>query len=212
MKKIKILLDNGHGSNTPGKRSPDAVKGLTDSKFYLREYAWTREVAKICLDMFRLRGFDAELLVPEETDIPLSTRVRRANDWCNRKGKANVIVVSIHNNAAGNGSRWMSARGWATYTSPGVTKSDTLADYLYKAAEATFKYPLKVRKYKDKYLEKDWEENFTILTKTNCPAVLIENFFQDNRDDVWYLNSDAGKAACAKVIITGVENYIRSLS
>lgn len=33
---MKILIDNGHGENTPGKRSPDGV---------LREYAYAREIA-----------------------------------------------------------------------------------------------------------------------------------------------------------------------
>lgn len=32
----KILIDNGHGIDTPGKRSPDGV---------LREYAWNRLIA-----------------------------------------------------------------------------------------------------------------------------------------------------------------------
>lgn len=30
---MKILIDNGHGENTPGKRSPDGT---------FREYAYTR--------------------------------------------------------------------------------------------------------------------------------------------------------------------------
>ena len=33
---MKILIDNGHGENTPGKRSPDGS---------LREYAYAREIA-----------------------------------------------------------------------------------------------------------------------------------------------------------------------
>ena len=33
---MKVLIDNGHGENTKGKRSPDGK---------LREYAWTREIA-----------------------------------------------------------------------------------------------------------------------------------------------------------------------
>ena len=33
---MKILLDNGHGIDTPGKRSPDGL---------LREYAWNRLIA-----------------------------------------------------------------------------------------------------------------------------------------------------------------------
>ncbi len=33
---MKVLIDNGHGSDTPGKRSPNGR---------LREYAYTREIA-----------------------------------------------------------------------------------------------------------------------------------------------------------------------
>lgn len=33
---MKVLIDNGHGANTPGKRSPDGR---------LREYAYAREIA-----------------------------------------------------------------------------------------------------------------------------------------------------------------------
>ena len=36
-KKLYVILDNGHGVNTPGKRSPDGK---------LREYAWAREIVK----------------------------------------------------------------------------------------------------------------------------------------------------------------------
>ena len=32
---MKVLIDNGHGSNTPGKCSPDGR---------LKEYAYTREI------------------------------------------------------------------------------------------------------------------------------------------------------------------------
>lgn len=210
MGKIMVLLDNGHGINTPGKRSPDAAKNITGSAFYLREYAWTREVAKICESMLKMRGYDCEILVPEEHDVPLATRASRVNAWCKKMGKDKVILVSIHNNAAGDGSRWMSARGWAAYTTKGVTKADYLAECLYSAAASVFHYPQKIRKYKDKYLERDWEENFYILTKTSCPAVLVENFFQDNRDDVKYLNSENGKIECARVIVDGIDKYAKT--
>ena len=38
---MKVLIDNGHGSDTPGKRSPNGR--LRDGR--LREYAYTREIA-----------------------------------------------------------------------------------------------------------------------------------------------------------------------
>jgi N-acetylmuramoyl-L-alanine amidase len=46
------------------------------------------------------RGLDASLLVPEETDIPLPERCRRVNEWCRQLGKDNVLLISIHCNAA----------------------------------------------------------------------------------------------------------------
>ena len=49
---MKILLDNGHGSNTPGKRSPDGL---------FREYAYTREIAALVASKLRREGYDAEL-------------------------------------------------------------------------------------------------------------------------------------------------------
>lgn len=36
-------------------------------------------------------------------------------------------MVSIRANAAGNGSKWMTARGWSCYTSKGDTAADVLA-------------------------------------------------------------------------------------
>lgn len=205
-----VLIDNGHGIDTKGKCSPDALKGMTGSPLFFREYAWAREVAQSCCDVLQARGIQAWLLVPEENDITLQIRTRRVNDFCRRYGKENVLLVSIHNNAAGDGSRWMNARGWSIFTSNGVTDSDYLADAILQEAFKEFKAPLSVRKKRDKYLERDFEENFYILANTQCPAVLVENFFQDNRNDVQYLLSDRGKGSCIHVITKGIENYINN--
>lgn len=117
---MKILIDNGHGENTAGKRSPDER---------LREYRYTREIADaVCVEL-KKRGYEAERIVRETVDIPLAERARRVNEDCARYGTDNVLLVSIHVNAAGNGG-WMNARGWSAYTTKGKTKSDTLASCL----------------------------------------------------------------------------------
>lgn len=206
-----VLIDNGHGIDTKGKCSPDALRGLTSSPLYFREYSWTRGVAQSCCDVLQAAGIQAWLLVPEENDVPLSVRAKRVNDFCREYGKDNVLLVSIHNNAAGDGSRWMNARGWSIYTSRGVTDSDKLSEYIFQAAVKEFKEPLTIRKHMDKYLDRDFEENYTILVNTRCTAVLVENFFQDNRNDVRYLKSDKGKGSCVHVITQGIMDYINSL-
>lgn len=211
---MKILIDNGHGSNTPGKCSPDQS---------LREYAYAREIAARVVAGLKSRGYDAELLVSETKDISLAERARRVNEWCGKLGANNVIVVSIHCNAAGNGS-WMSAGGWCAYTSPGQTKADLLATDLYSAAEVAldkYKELFPVLQAKGEYgsVQKpirtdysdgdpDFEARFYILVKTKCPAVLTESLFQDNKADVAFLLSDEGKNAITKLHVEGIIKYL----
>lgn len=196
---IKIWIDNGHGNDTPGKRSPDGM---------FREYAYNREIALEVVSGLKKLGYDAELLVPELNDISLEERVRRVNTTCYSKGKDNVIMVSVHCNAASNG-QWSNARGWCAFTTKGQTKSDILAEHLYKAAEKNF-VGHKIRTDKTDG-DKDIEKAFYICRKTLCPAVLVENFFMDNREDVAFLQSKEGKTAIIKTHIEGIESYIKSL-
>ena len=192
---MKILIDNGHGHNTPGKRSPDG-------KF--REYAYNRDIAKRIVADLIDRGYDAELLVPEDNDISLEERVRRVNALCSAHGKSNVILVSIHVNAAGNGSKWTNATGWSVYTCKGQTVSDKLAECLCEAAIKNFPGKRIRTDYSDG--DSDWEENLYILRHTLCPAVLTENFFMDGLD-LEFLQSKAGKQAIVDTHVEGIIEY-----
>ena len=197
---MKILIDNGHGHNTPGKRSPDG-------KF--REYAYNREIAKRIVADLIDRGDDAELIVPEDNDISLEERVRRVNALCSAHGKSNVILVSVHVNAAGNGSKWTNATGWSVYTCKGQTASDKLAECLCEAAIKNFPGKRIRTDYSDG--DSDWEANFYILRHTMCPAVLTENFFMDGLD-LEFLQSKAGKQAIVDTHVEGIVEYINIIS
>ncbi|KAB4167171.1 N-acetylmuramoyl-L-alanine amidase [Bacteroides uniformis] len=190
---MKVLIDNGHGSNTPGKRSPDGR---------LREYAYTREIAERLVMELRKNGIDAERIVKEEIDVPLAERCRRANEY----KASEAILVSIHCNAAGNGSDWMSARGWEAWTSVGKTKADKLATCLYENAEYCLP-GMKIRKDMTDG-DQDKESGFNILKHTKCPAVLTENLFQDNKKDVEFLLSEEGKLAIVNMHVWGIMKYL----
>ena len=194
---MKILIDNGHGHNTPGKRSPDG-------KF--REYAYNREIAKRIVADLIDRGYDAELIVPEDNDISLEERVKRVNKICLASDPSCVILVSVHVNAAGNGSKWTNATGWSVYTCKGQTSSDKLAECLCEAAIKNFPGKRIRTDYSDG--DSDWEENFYILRHTLCPAVLTENFFMDNKSDLEYLQSRAGKQAVIDTHVEGIIEYL----
>ena len=80
---MKILIDNGHGKETSGKRSPDGR---------LKEYAYTREIADRVVIELQNEGIDAMRIVPEENDVTLSERVKRVNAF----GKE-AILISQYN-------------------------------------------------------------------------------------------------------------------
>ena len=196
---MKIFIDNGHGLMTAGKRSPDGL---------FREPFYNREIARRVVSDLKDRGLDAELLVPEDDDISLAERVRRVNAACFLLGKQNVILVSIHVNAAGNGSKWLNATGWSVYTCKGQTASDKLAECLCQAAIKNFPRHRIRTDMSDG--DMDWEEGFYILRKSLCSAVLTENFFMDSRSDLEYLQSRAGKQAVVDTHVEGIVEYLCS--
>ena len=195
---MKVLIDAGHGIDTPGKRSPDGS---------FLEYLWNRQVADLILEGLVSAGIDASLVVTETNDVTLRNRVNRVNTICNRVGASNVLLVSVHANAAGNGSAWMNARGWSCYTSKGKTKSDQVAECLYDAFEEEFQ-DRKIRKDMSDG-DRDWEENFYVLQKSKCPAVLLENFFYDNREECAWMLQEETKKRIASAAVKGIIKYIK---
>ena len=191
---MKVLIDNGHGENTPGKRSPDGR---------LREWAYTRKIADRVITELRTKGIDAERIVKEMVDIPLSVRCRRANTIYRESG-GNAILVSIHCNAAGVGSDWLPAHGWSVFISDNAsTNSKKLAICL---AEVAIQKEVFVRQPTPEQLF--WIQNLAICRDTNCPAILTENFSQDNKEDVEFLLSEEGIRMVTQIHVEGVMNYL----
>lgn len=194
---IKILIDNGHGIDTLGKRSPDGR---------LREYAWAREIATMLEEKLKSHGYDAQCIVTEETDIPLKERVRRINDICRKHGSQNCLLVSIHLNAAGADGKWHSARGWSGWVSRNASsKSKHFAQMLFDEANKR-----NLCGNRSIPTEHYWTENWYICKKSNCPSVLTENLFQDNKDDVMFLETEQGKQAITNLHFDAIVSYINT--
>ena len=190
-KKFTLLLDNGHGKETPGKRSP-----LWPDGTQLFEYEFNRDIVNRLVRLFEGTGLNVVKLVPELNDISLKERVTRANNFY--KMDKNCILLSIHANAGG-------GTGWEAFTTKGVTKSDTIAEYLYKEAETM---GFKVRKDTTDG-DSDKEENFYIIKNTNMPAVLTENFFMDTKSDCEFIMSDEGREKIAMMHYNAIMKYLK---
>ena len=51
------------------------------------------------------------------------------------------------------------------------------------------------------------QANFYVIKNTNCPAVLTENLFQDNHEDVEFLMSPEGKAKIVELHYQCIKQY-----
>lgn len=193
-----VLLDNGHGKETKGKRSPDGA---------LREWAWARAMAaRIEKELQRL-GAQCQRIVPEERDVPLeerAARVNRAAAAAEARG-LEAVLVSLHCNAAGAGKTWEAARGWGAYVARrGGAGSRRLAGCLAAAMPGeliTVRQPRAGQRY--------WEEDFYILRYARPAAVLTENLFMDNRDDCRMLLAEEWQARLAAGHVAGLAMYAR---
>lgn len=198
-----IILGTAHLKSTPGKCSPD-------KKFF--EYKYSREIVSDIKTILENYGYKVFIDIPEN-DLKLTQnqellkRVNFVNDVCKIYGINNCIYVSIHVNAAGSDSKWHDATGWEAYTTKGKTKSDKLAECLYESAQKNL-----INKKIRKDLvdgDSDKESNFYVLRNTKCPAVLTENFFQDNKKDIEFLLSDVGRQQITRLHVEGIINYIK---
>lgn len=212
-KQVVICLDNGHGEETPGKRSPWSACGVPP-ELPFREYEYCRKVVSRLTQVLHEEGYPVYIVTPETMDVKLAERGARINKVV-AEAKAQgmrTISISIHNNAAGNGKEWKKAYGWSVWTTPGQNNSDILAQCLFDAAEEVLT-PLGQAVRKDMSDgDADYEDNFAMCRMPKCPAVLTENMFQDCIKEVKFLLTEEGMNAIVEIHRKGIEAFIEKMN
>lgn len=195
------ILDAGHGGMINGiyqtapnfdKNDPSTWKKCfyhKDQDVTLFEGEFNRDVVAKLAKMLADEGIEHHVLVPEQEDIRLKERVRRANNL-HVDNDRRTVYVSVHGNAGG-------GTGYEVFTSVGTTRSDAIATEFFNATEAEF---TEFRMRKDVGDgDPDKEAQFYVLKHTMMPAVLTENFFFDKYDpDCKLMASDDGRERIAK--------------
>lgn len=191
-KNLIIILDPAHGADVKGKCSPDGKH---------REYLWSRNRIKNLVPVLSNLGYEVYTTTDSENEPGLSKRKNFATQI--RKGERKLLL-SLHNNAAGNGTDWMSASGVEVYTTPGVTDADMCADFILEQFKEDFPN-LKMRFNRDAYLERDKESRFTVLMGNGYIGVLIEWLFQDNKSDVELLSDSETNRKFESSLVEAIE-------
>ncbi len=182
---MKIAIDDGHGVETIGKRTPKFPDGTV-----MRENEFNRVVADYLERELKEQGFYPVQVAPEEYDVSLQTRADRAN------AQSAHIFVSIHANAYGDG--WNDANGIETYlhTSAGA-ETERLAQAIQDGL-------IGMTKRRDRGVKR---ADFYVLRRTKMPAVLVECGFMTNREEAGLLLDDGYRRKCAEGICRGICKY-----
>lgn len=197
VRKLAVILDDGHGMETAGKRS--SISGMKENEF---NRAVVADMVTIC----KSNGFLYKEVAPTDSDTPLSQRTNTANVWVNQlkkqypKDEIVPIYLSVHANAGGG----TGCEAWVynkADTSTVILSSNILAELA--------KLGLKNRGVKRGYPCSHNNRpscgcNFAVNRNTTMPSSLIECAFMDTKSDAEKLLDSKFRCNCAIAIMTGV--------
>lgn len=178
---ILIGVNDGHGLDSPGKRTPDGYK---ENEFNHWTKIYLIEELKRC-------GFGIVDCSPTRQNNSLQDRANRAN-----KGKVNAYI-SIHYNAMGSTWNPNGGKGLETYHHQDGVEGGKLARLVHKyLIQGT---PMVNRGVKT--------ANFQEFRQIYAPTILVECGFMDYHVEAELMKSRQYRIECAIEICKGVCEY-----
>lgn len=193
-----VILDDGHGNNTKGKRTP-----FFENNEIMIENDFNKEVVKLIFERLeKIENVDVAFTSPEKYDVPLSVRIRRANvawkDHQNYFGitSSKCILISVHANAYGTGESFNSAKGVETYCCSSPPEEKILANTVHKHLRRG-----------TTQVDRGVKETCFAILKGNMTSTLVECAFMTNMDEARLLMEEKFRNECADEITAGILEY-----
>lgn len=179
-----LCLDCGHGLTTKGKQCLDGTK----------EWTLNERIGRYAEELLTEKGITVIRSDDRsgKRDVPLSQRVKTANDLCD-------YFISIHHNAGIKGRR---GGGIVVYWYSSKAEREKQARALYNRA-------IDKTGLRGNRAEPVKKNNFYVLRKTKCPALLIECGFMDSVVDLPIIKTEDFARGIAKAITEFILNDIK---
>ena len=194
------ILDAGHGGFKNGVYTTAPAKmhtfpdGLT-----VHEGMINRSIARyVWMNLVEI-GVDFKLVYDEQEDDPLSVRVKRVNDIVSKEERT-CVLISIHSNA----SPEHTAIGNEIFVYTKASERSKKVAHIFCETYIREMPQFNFRKHSNDQLFK--QANYQILRETNCPAILPENLFFDERKQAEFLLSVEGQQQIACAIVQAIQN------
>lgn len=191
---ILVLVDDGHGEMTPGKRTPKFTDGSV-----IKEHQFNQPVATKLVALLKHNGFSAHNITQGNADVTLPTRVKIANALAaihlRKYPNGKVIFISVHYNAMSD--KWSAASGVETYHYYGSKEGKRLAgDVHSEILKGTVQSNRGVK-----------EAGYYVIKYTSMPAILVELGFMSNLKEASLMLDQDFQYECANEICEGVKKY-----
>ena len=191
------FIDAGHGPETQGKATPEHLwqafgKGV-------HEYEANRRVAHELEARLKHYGHTVVRTYADSTDWKKRYRCKVANEYATKDGQMpDCALISVHHNAFALNPL---VRGLEVHIAERASiTSVAIANEIAKQAQdigvCVRKYPVK-------------RSNFTMLTETVMPAVLVECAYMTNINDVAAILDSSWPIKMAKVISCALREVYR---
>lgn len=182
----KVCLDPGHGSNTPGKRSPDGS---------FLEWEFNKDMVDRITKL--LKPYTQISVMNSKgnalTDTTLTERCKRAN-----AAKCDIFI-SIHANAASSSGWVESATGWEAWVYSIADARGKLATSMNNAYSAMFP-SVKNRGVKV-------NAGYYVLNRTSMPAIIIEHGFYTCHKDMEMMKTNEYRDNAARACVNAIFKY-----
>lgn len=180
----KIAIDAGHGGEDPGALSPNKK---------LKEKDVVLEISKMLNYILEYKGYNTILIRDKDEFVQLGERANKAN-----KEKADIFV-SVHTNAAAS----KNAHGIETFYFKNSKQGEKLARHIQKEM-------VNLAENRNRGIKTN--QSWTVLKRTNMPAVLCEVGFISNKEEKALLSNEYFRFMKAFSIYKGIENYFNEVS
>ena len=193
-----IILDPGHGGHKMGRESSIRVRQTTKGGLTFYEGLSNRAFAANLQFQLALDGYDTHVIGDIREDNTLTHRVIQVDNIVSYQRDnygRDCFLISLHSD----GFHKESAHGWGIFI---ANNASSMSQFIASEFSEAFDVEFINSNHKNRGIKK---ANFSIIRRTSCPAVLIENLFSTNDHEFQMLCSPDQRARLTAYMIAAIK-------
>lgn len=191
-----VIIDAGHGIDTPGKRTPL----INNNKDYIIEFEFNISLSIMLYKLLKDSNIKVDFSFNSLYDSNLSDRIFNINkNLLLNKHSHKPILVSFHTNAFGDGKSFNNVRGIEILYNPDKSEGLKLSEFIHK------EFISNIPNLIDRGLKN--RSNLALLNKLDLPACIIECGFMTNKEDIELLTNYNYKLTLVHAIYKAIIKY-----